>query len=220
MPDGVGVSADRRVVSLTWGAGADTIRLDQFDGTLDPAFWKSSPVAEHATAMRLSGGRVKPSDVTSAVRGALRARFGDEADKYLLAFDNNNLYFDHQALRRDRVSHEEVERLAGEAALNVPGIARFFTRTQLATRGISPADPVARRVLHGFHAARSGDVVVVQEPYKYLVTYNIVATHGAPYSYDTHVPVILMGPGLVAPACAWASCCTHVAQSASTSRAP
>ena len=157
-----------------------------------------APVPEHATAMKLSGGRVKPADVTSAVRGALRARFGEEADKYLLAFDNNNLYFDHQALRRERVGHEEVERLAGEAALAVPGIARFFTRTQLAARGVSPADPVARRVLHGFHAARSGDVVVVQEPFKYLVEYQIVATHGAPYSYDTHVPVILMGRGLTA----------------------
>ena len=155
-----------------------------------------APAPEHATAMRLNGGRVKPSEVVNAVRNALRARFGDAAGDYVLAFDNNNIYFDHLALRRDRLSHEEVERVAGEAALSVPGIARFFTRTQLATRGVSPADAVARRVLHGFHAARSGDVVVVQEPYKYLVEYSIVATHGAPYSYDTHVPVIIMGGGV------------------------
>jgi membrane-anchored protein YejM (alkaline phosphatase superfamily) len=100
------------------------------------------------------------------------------------------------ALDRDGVRLEEIERVAGEAALTVPGIARYFTRTQLATGGISPADPVARRVLHGFHAARSGDVVIVQEPFKYLSEYQIVATHGAPYSYDTHVPLILLGAGV------------------------
>ncbi|HXH77481.1 hypothetical protein [Nocardioides sp.] len=39
-PDGVSVSADRYRVSLSWGSGADTVRLDQFEGTLDPVFWK------------------------------------------------------------------------------------------------------------------------------------------------------------------------------------
>ena len=158
-----------------------------------------APIPEHATAMRLPGGRVKPSDVLTAVRNAIRARFGREgeaATDYVLAFDNNNIYFDQLLLRRDRISPEEIERVAGEAALTVPGITRYFTRTQLGTRGISPADPIARRVLHGFHAPRSGDVVVVQEPFKYLVEYQIVATHGAPYSYDTHVPLIIMGAGL------------------------
>jgi hypothetical protein len=39
-PDGVAVSADRTLVSLSWGRGEDTIRLDQFRGTVDPMFWK------------------------------------------------------------------------------------------------------------------------------------------------------------------------------------
>jgi hypothetical protein len=50
-PDGVGVSSDNRVVSLTWGVGAETVRLDQFDGTVDPLFWKSSPDAEHVSVL-------------------------------------------------------------------------------------------------------------------------------------------------------------------------
>jgi hypothetical protein len=40
-PDGVSVSADRLVVSLTWGTGADTVRLDEFRGTIEPLFWKA-----------------------------------------------------------------------------------------------------------------------------------------------------------------------------------
>jgi arylsulfatase A-like enzyme len=53
-------------------------------------------------------------------------------------------------------------------------------------------------VLHGFNPRRSGDVVVVQEAYKYLSDYFVVANHGAPYSYDTHVPLVIMGGGLKA----------------------
>lgn len=40
-PDGVSVSADRRVVSLSWGSGDETVRLDEFRGDIDPVFWKT-----------------------------------------------------------------------------------------------------------------------------------------------------------------------------------
>ena len=53
-PDGVEVSADRRVLSLTWGQGADVVRLDQFAGRLDPVFAKTAATAEFVT---LPGGR-------------------------------------------------------------------------------------------------------------------------------------------------------------------
>ncbi len=39
-PDRVEVSADRRVVSMTWGRGASALRLDQFDGTVAWIFVK------------------------------------------------------------------------------------------------------------------------------------------------------------------------------------
>ena len=45
-PDGVGVRDDGRLVSMSWSDGDGTIRLDQFEGGLDPLFWKSSPDAE------------------------------------------------------------------------------------------------------------------------------------------------------------------------------
>lgn len=39
-PDGIEVSADRRVVSMSWGSGAGTIRLDQLEDRLSPYFEK------------------------------------------------------------------------------------------------------------------------------------------------------------------------------------
>jgi predicted AlkP superfamily pyrophosphatase or phosphodiesterase len=164
-----------------------------------------APVPEHAAEMRLPGGRVKVTDVMNAVRNRFRAYFkrpagGDEkaTDEYVQTYSNGQIYLNGVALERDGVSRAEAERVAGEAALTVPGVSRFFTRTQLTTGSVSPNDAVARRALHGFNARRSGDVFVVQEPFKYLTDYMIVATHGTPYSYDTHVPLIIMGAG-VAP---------------------
>ena len=162
-----------------------------------------APSPEHAAEMRLPGGRVKVSDVLAAVKGRLRARYGKPGERdttadYVQTLANGQVYFNRAALERDGVSAEEIERVAGEAALSVPGVARYFTRTQLVAGAVSPADALARRVLHGYNPRRSGDVVVVQESYKYLADYVAVATHGAPYSYDTHVPLVIMGGG-VAP---------------------
>lgn len=46
-PDGVSVSDDGDLVSMSWTVDGETVRLDQFAAGLDPFFWKSSPVAEH-----------------------------------------------------------------------------------------------------------------------------------------------------------------------------
>ena len=160
-----------------------------------------APSPEQATEMRLPGGRIKVSDVLTAVRNRVRARFGKPGDKdttadYVQTFSNGHIYFNWLALERDGIRAEDIERVAGEAALAVPGISRYFTRTQLVTNAVSPADAVARRVLHGYNARRGGDVVVIQEAFKYLADYTIVANHGTPYSYDTHVPLVIMGGGV------------------------
>jgi predicted AlkP superfamily pyrophosphatase or phosphodiesterase len=162
-----------------------------------------APSPEHAAQLRLPGGRVKVSDVLTAVRNRVRARFGKPGDKdttadYVQTFSNGQVYFNQFALERDGVREEEIERVAGEAALTIPGVSRYFTRTQLVMGAVSPSDAVARRVLHGYNPRRSGDVVVIPEAFKYLADYVSVATHGAPYTYDTHVPLVIMGGGVVA----------------------
>jgi predicted AlkP superfamily pyrophosphatase or phosphodiesterase len=160
-----------------------------------------APSPEHAAELRLPGGRVKVSDVLAAVRNRIRARFGkggerDTTADYVQTFSNGQIYFNRLALEHDGVREEEIELVAGEAALAVPGISRFFTRTQLLAGAAAPGDAVARRVLHGYNPRRSGDVVVIPEAFKYLADYVSVATHGGPYAYDTHVPLVIMGGGV------------------------
>ncbi|HYG11808.1 MAG TPA: alkaline phosphatase family protein [Pyrinomonadaceae bacterium] len=166
-----------------------------------------APIPEHASAMGLTGGRIGNTDILNAARNAVRARFGRKGEERDSTADyiseplyNANIFFNTVALKRDGINREEIERVVAEAALTVPGINRAFTRTQLETGSISAGDVIARRVLHGFHPRRSGDVILVQEPFKYFSegTFSIPATHGSPYSYDTHVPLIIMGQGVAA----------------------
>ena len=77
--------------------------------------------------------------------------------------------------------------------MQVPGIARYFTRAKLQRGAVSKTDPIARRVLHGFHPERSGDVIIILQPFKYIGGASNLARHGSPYPYDTHVPLIILG---------------------------
>lgn len=161
-----------------------------------------SLVPEHAASLNRPSGRVQISHIMKAVGDAVRARYGEAGARYVQTFSNGGIYLDEYALARDGVRPEEAERVAGDAALKVEGVSRYFTRAQL-TRGVFPAsDAVARRALHGYNPERGADVVLVQKENWYFVTDKSkntpVATHGAPYSYDTHVPLIIMGGG-VAP---------------------
>lgn len=169
-----------------------------------------APIPEHAAALGLGGARINANDVLAAIHAAISARYNpqhktpDPTADYLLKdsgttrdfFLNGNIYFNYDALKRDGVSLDEVSQVVAAAALTVPGVARSFTRGQLLRGATSITDPIERRILHGFHPARSGDVVIVAEPYKYLGD-TITATHGSPYSYDTHVPTIIMGAGII-----------------------
>ncbi|MDQ2974386.1 MAG: alkaline phosphatase family protein [Acidobacteriota bacterium] len=168
-----------------------------------------SPIPEHAAALGLGGARIPFALVLNPIREAISARYNrgrkspDPTADYILKYDddgktkdgiiNGNVYFNLAALQRDGVNVDEIEEVAGRAALTVPGIARYFTRSQLQHDAASSTDPIARRVLHGFYPGRSGDVIIVQEPFKYFGDSADPTNHGTPYSYDTHVPMIIMG---------------------------
>ena len=170
-----------------------------------------APIPEQATSIKLPGRRVQTNDVLKTIKAATGKRYSGKgtSDDYIQTFRynnadrddiiNGNVYFNYSALERDGINLEEFARVVGEAAMLYPGAARYFTRRQLESGTISPVDLVARRVLHGFYPQRSGDVVIIFQPFSILVSDpddptgpRDPATHGSPYSYDTHVPLIIM----------------------------
>lgn len=175
----------------------------------------ASPVPELAALQKLPGRRWQKADMLKLVEDGLKAKYGRKdrpAADYIRTFSNKqdteegllngNFYLNRAALQRDGIDLDECERVVGDLAMQMPGAARFFTRAQLENGRISAGDDVARRVLHGFYPQRSGDVVLVFEPYSILFDPPddstdplSSATHGSPYSYDTHVPLIIMGRG-------------------------
>jgi len=152
-----------------------------------------APVPEVNQARRMPGGRINTAQLAQALNQALSEKFG--AGKWTLAGGGGG---DLSGLRdggEEQGRLREVRRVAAETLRAMPHIARVFTRDELMTYG-GAADVVGQAVVRGYYAARSGDITVVQEPY-YLFGGSSGTSHSTPYSYDSHVPVIFYGAGVL-----------------------
>ena len=64
-----------------------------------------------------------------------------------------------------------------------------------------PNRPLLDRVLRNFNPRRSGDVYIVFKPHCFVADMDgltVATTHGSPWRYDTHVPIVFAGPGVPA----------------------
>jgi predicted AlkP superfamily pyrophosphatase or phosphodiesterase len=150
-----------------------------------------APVPEVNQARKMPGGRISEAGLTGKINAALTRRFGP--GKWLLPSPPNMQYFNLELIATKKLDRAEVERAAAEAALSENHVARVYTRTQL-LQGYVQQDSISRAFSLGFYGPRSGDITILQDPYYLFET--TVTTHGTPYGYDTHVPVIFFGPGI------------------------
>jgi arylsulfatase A-like enzyme len=147
------------------------------------------PIPEARTEAGLPGRRVDRDDVLcmQRVRARLEGRFG--AGAWL----RNGPFVDRELARARGISPEAVERAAAEVIAECPSVSRVWTRSELLAEGIEE-DPVGRLFAHSFHRERGPDLFVQHDEY-FLDSRRAAASHGTPWAYDTHVPLVLMVPG-------------------------
>ncbi len=150
-----------------------------------------APVPELSVERKIGGGRMPAKIVQDTVQAALDQRFGKE--KWILNAGGEASYLDRALIGQKKLNAALVERVAADAARGVPHVARVFTREELMTdRAMN--DMIGRRVQNAFYPGRGGDLIVILEPYWIYGAKG--TTHGTPYNYDTHVPIIFMGAGV------------------------
>ena len=149
------------------------------------------PLPETSLERKIPAGRMSPGQLSVAVKQALAAKFGP--GEWLIEKPVEHvLYLNRDLIQARHLESAEVERVAAAALLAKPYVFRVYTRTQL-SNGIT-GDRIARAVQNGFNMKRGGDVFVLLDP---GWIFSMGGTnHGTPFNYDTHVPVIFMGPGI------------------------
>jgi predicted AlkP superfamily pyrophosphatase or phosphodiesterase len=150
-------------------------------------------IPEFMDRLKLDGARIKKKKIKETVEAALNTRYGTA--NWVVGLEDPSVYLNYQAIDERKLSRAEVERAAGDALLAIPGVAGYLTRTQFLT-GTLPPTPLAAAYQKSFHPDRSGDVILILKPFYIWGKYaekDEGATHGSPYSYDTHVPLIIRG---------------------------
>ncbi len=136
---------------------------------------------------KVPGGYINDNAYADTLK---RRLFRTNGDSLIIAYTNNQFYLNHKIGDKRKINMLGVERTIADYMLTVKGVAVTVTGTALKNNQFT--DGVQALLQNGYHQSRSGDVVVAYSPG--WIDYEKTGTsHGTPYRYDTHVPLIWYG---------------------------
>ena len=142
----------------------------------------------------IAGRTVQPLpervDLYSALQPIRMALVPKKLDR-AIGLDGDVLVVDRAAFKAAHVNADSVIKVFADAARKIPGVARVDNLKALVADTLK--DPIARRWTHQFAPGDPVELVVTLTPYS-IGNPALVATHGSPYDYDSHVPLIFYGP--------------------------
>ena len=147
----------------------------------------------HLEDMETPAGVFEESKAALPFNQAIQAKFEKIGD-FVLGTANQQVWLDHVALDDAGIELEDASDAIEEYLRAQPGVYDAWSREDLFK--LPDSYPYAPEHIRGIHPRRSGDVIFNLEPgwhaddraFKLGGT-----THGSPYSYDTHVPLLWYG---------------------------
>jgi hypothetical protein len=107
----------------------------------------------------------------------------------------SNAFLDYAAASTAGVDSVALEHRVKEGLLRIEGVAGVFFRREI----LDPANgtrPFVGYYQRGYFPPLGRDFLVLPRKYYLFTTSPTGTTHGTPYSYDTHVPMLFLGKGI------------------------
>jgi predicted AlkP superfamily pyrophosphatase or phosphodiesterase len=165
------------------GKGEYLVFLTSDHGAVDvPAYLKDQ---------KLPAGYMDSQTMSAKFREFMSYTYGDA--NLVRNYSNAQFFLDHEVIRNLDLRIEDVQRAIARELLSYDGVSRVFTGYQMEHNEYSHGIPYI--IQNGYNQKRSGDVILVLDP---AVVYypKTGSTHGSPYVYDTHVPLLFYGKGI------------------------
>jgi predicted AlkP superfamily pyrophosphatase or phosphodiesterase len=150
-----------------------------------------APKPEELTKLGIPAGRFSGAEVSQAIESSLSEKYGP--GRWIVGRAELAPYLDHDLLREKHAALAEAQEIAAEAVRKLPYIFRVYTGAQLEHESLA-GDPIGTLIQRGYYRGRAADLFIVQKPY-WLASQS-GTSHGTPFSYDTHVPVVFFGHGI------------------------
>lgn len=170
-----------------------------------------------------TAGRYESNTIIETIDRALRSRFGAPAGgcwfattsddptgadlDHSGAFIEGQVYLSPEAIRgaidAGRAdSRRDIERVACDAIndARLPWVYACYGRTQIIEGALGQTD-LTRHLANGVHPTLSGDLIVIgqQASLENPPSSGHPTSHGTPYAYDTHVPILIASPRFIRP---------------------
>ncbi len=125
----------------------------------------------------------------------LKQKFDTGNRGLVSSYSNQQVYLDRELIGKDSgLEIVDIEREVVNYMMMVDGVADAVTASDL--NGTEFSEGRRHLVQNGFNRKRSGNVAIIMEP-SWIEFKSYFAkkgtTHGAPYNYDTHVPLVFYG---------------------------
>lgn len=115
----------------------------------------------------------------------------------LIAVSAFDVYLDREKILKKNLNVANVSYKTSQYLMKMEGINEAFTATTIDDENFSSIaeagqDNIHAKVKSGFYPNRCGDIIIVLKA-NWLEGYHKGTSHGSPYSYDTHVPLLWWG---------------------------
>jgi len=107
----------------------------------------------------------------------------------------SNAFLNYTAATKAHVDSTTLEHSVREGLLRIDGIADVFFRREI-INGASRNRPYLAYFQRGYFPLRGKDFLILPCEYCLFTSSKTGTTHGTPYKYDTHVPVLFWGKDL------------------------
>ena len=127
------------------------------------------------------------------------AKIADSLKKYLttiygvplvLQYYDQQVYLDHKTIETKKLKLQDVQNSVAVFFQKIPEVMETLTATELSATSFNEGTKALMQ--RGFNIKRSGDVLVNYVP-GYGGYHATGTSHGSPFAYDTHVPLIFYG---------------------------
>jgi predicted AlkP superfamily pyrophosphatase or phosphodiesterase len=151
----------------------------------------------YLNSLGIPAGYVNPDswDKAAAIE-RIKSAFGITGELFE-PYSHPYLYFSADVKNNSDIDMEALESAVADELARFKGVSLAVSSTAL-RRGNLQATQLMTAVINNFHPKRSGDVYIVFEPNWFINDFDgltVASTHGSPWTYDTHVPIVFAGNG-------------------------
>ena len=137
----------------------------------------------------LPGGRFDSRMAFDSLQTHLKNAYGDES--WIATYRNQQVYLNRELIAQKDVSLQQIQQRAAQFLKRFEGVISTNTAYNFETKAYTKG--LQAMYQRGHNPERSGDIYIQLAPGWLDYPSEVGTSHGSPYNYDTHVPLLFYG---------------------------